>query len=196
MTAKQDALYWREWGAVSRHCKAAAQPVPDRHELHVRALGADKSHKAFTNADLDKVLGVFRAISNPDSIGRQLRQIDQPRARKLAKIAEIKRCLALYITDPDGYVLSVIEDKFTGVLHIADLSNNPPHPDRPSQLDQLIMTLEARLNGAEGFRAAAGDSVHDMRTAARLRCTCSKCTSRPVTKPKAASKPVLVDEPF
>jgi hypothetical protein len=81
MTLKQNSLYWREWGALVRHCKAASLPAPDRHDLHMAALGEDKSHLAFSNEDFDQVLGVFRAHSRPADIGSQLRQIEQPRIR-------------------------------------------------------------------------------------------------------------------
>ena len=63
MTASQNRLYFREWGSVRAACKAHGWPVPDRHELHVRALGFDKSHLDFNNEDLDKVLAEFRKLS-------------------------------------------------------------------------------------------------------------------------------------
>ena len=81
MTPKQNSLYWREWGAVVRHCKAANLPAPDRHDLHQAALGADKSHLAFSNEDFDRVLGQFRSYSRPADLGAQLRQMSQPRVR-------------------------------------------------------------------------------------------------------------------
>lgn len=81
MTAKQNSLYWREWGAVVRYCKANDLPAPDRHALHVAALGADRSHLAFTNEDFDRVLAEFRAHSRPDDLAAQLRQLSQPRIR-------------------------------------------------------------------------------------------------------------------
>lgn len=83
MTAKQDTLYWREWGAVSRRCKADGLDVPDRHALHAKALGADKSHKTFTNADFDKVLAEFRAWSEPGDLRGQMQQDAMPETRML-----------------------------------------------------------------------------------------------------------------
>lgn len=81
MTAKQNSLYWREWGAVVRYCKANGLPAPDRHSLHAAALGAEKSHLAFTNDDFDQVLGGFRSYSRPADLAGQLRQLNQPRLR-------------------------------------------------------------------------------------------------------------------
>ncbi len=83
MTALQNRLYFREWGRVRAVCKQHGFPVPDRHALHVKALGLDKSHLDFTDADFDQVLAEFRAISQPDNLAAQLRQQEQPRCRLL-----------------------------------------------------------------------------------------------------------------
>ena len=81
MTPKQNNLYWREWAAVHR-----ARPSVQRHELHVQALGVDKSMTNLTNSDFDAVLGVFRAISRPADLDAQLRQLQQRRTRTLHSI--------------------------------------------------------------------------------------------------------------
>ena len=81
MTEKQEKLYWREWAAVR-----AAWPEADRHELHARALGTDKSHRIFSNADFDRVLAQFRAVSRPTDVDAQLRQLRQVRMRLIWKI--------------------------------------------------------------------------------------------------------------
>jgi hypothetical protein len=81
MTTKQNSLYWREWGAVVRYCKANGLPAPDRHALHAAALGADRSHLAFTNEDFDRVLAEFRSHSRPADLVAQMRQLSQPRIR-------------------------------------------------------------------------------------------------------------------
>jgi hypothetical protein len=65
MTRKQDFLYWREWQAAAELYTSLDLPAPDRHALHQAALGADKSHKDFTNADLDKVLAPSEASATP-----------------------------------------------------------------------------------------------------------------------------------
>lgn len=85
MSPAQTSLYFREWGAVRRHyTEAGIDPKladAKRHELHQKALGYRKSSKDFTNAEFDKVLGVFRAITRPDDLSAQLRQMDQPELR-------------------------------------------------------------------------------------------------------------------
>lgn len=49
--------------------------------------------------------------------------------------------------------------------------NGVPH-ESPSLLNQVIMTLSARI---QSKRKEAGDSLHDMRTRARLECNCKQC---------------------
>ena len=179
MTPRQRALYFREWSRVRAACKAAALPMPDRHELHRRALGQDKSSKDFNNDDLDAVLGVFRAISQPASLGSQLRQQRQPRARQEMSIEQILRCLALYVDDVDAYVASLCLARFHTIdwRELSDVKR--PHKTNPhaasSPLDQFRWTLSGRLNGADGFRAQAGHSLHEMKTLAGVPCTCKAC---------------------
>lgn len=88
MSPKQDRWYWREWQAVRRFCAAHDLPEPDRHELHVKALGQDKSHARFTNKDFDLVLREFWAISKPDSVDAQMRQANMERTRLLEGIRQ------------------------------------------------------------------------------------------------------------
>jgi hypothetical protein len=101
MTPSQDKKYWREWAQVTRACKTHGFDLPDRHDLHRRALGKDKSHKSFTNADFDKVLAVFRSYIQPDNIKPQLRQQRMPRLRLEWKITvEQSALLAVLLPDP------------------------------------------------------------------------------------------------
>src|SRR5690349_1327011 len=126
MTRAQDSLYWREWGAAGRRCRESNLPAPDRHALHIAALGADKSHVDFTNADFDKVLAQFRSISRPADVSAQLQQIDQPRRRLLWKIRHMA---------DTPYWQQIAQDKF-GHANLDDLSTE--------QLTQLRNTLAAR----------------------------------------------------
>jgi hypothetical protein len=136
MTTSQNRLYFREWGRVQATCKQQGFPIPDRHGLHVKALGLDKSHLDFTNEDLDQVLAEFRAISQPDNLAAQLRQQDQPRIRLLYSIRRLA---------PKPYWRSIAQDKFgTADETRLDLV----------QLRQLLMTLAARARSRQR-RAAA-----------------------------------------
>ena len=127
MTAKQDALYWREWGAVVRCCKATGLPVPDRHALHGAAMGFGRSHLAFTNEDFDQVLGVFRSYSRPDDLVGQLRQLNQPRARLMYAVKAL--------APSAEYWAGIARDRF-GTSDLEALSTD--------QLTQLRNTLTAR----------------------------------------------------
>lgn len=86
MSPRKTRLYFWEWGRVRDVLKGrgmdGALIESRRHQLHKQALGADKSSKDFTNADLDKVLAAFRAITEPGNLRAQLRALEQPAERK------------------------------------------------------------------------------------------------------------------
>lgn len=164
MTAKQTALYFREWGKVHKRF-----PDIDRHDLHIRALGSDKSSKAFTNSDLDKILAAFKALTEPASLDAQLRQAKQDRVRLLWKLQHYQApLLALYLEHPspltgaEAYIEAVAKDKFH--RSISELT--------ASQLEQLRNTIAARLNT---LRKEAGHTIHQMHQLAGLKCPCSQC---------------------
>ncbi len=93
MNAAQTSLYFFEWGRVRKHYLARGldpkQADAKRHELHRKALGRDKSSKGFTNADLDKVIAVFRAEWDGGNLDAQLRQLDQPEERRRGLLANV-----------------------------------------------------------------------------------------------------------
>jgi hypothetical protein len=67
MTPAQTKRYWREWSRVRKILIELGEFSKEdadahRHEIHRQALGSDKSSKAFTNRDLDKIFAAFRAI--------------------------------------------------------------------------------------------------------------------------------------
>ena len=137
MTTLQNRLYFLEWSRVRAACKQQGFPIPDRHSLHVKALGFDKSHLDFTNEDLDQVLAEFRAISQPDNLAAQLRQQDQPRRRLLYSIRRLAA---------EPYWRSIAQDKFgTADETRLDLE----------QLRQLLITLTVRARSRQRRAAAA-----------------------------------------
>src|ERR1035438_10400804 len=103
MTPLQNSLYFREWGRVRTACKQQGFPIPDRHSLHIKAIGLDKSHLDFTNVDFDLVLAEFRALSQPDNLAAQLRQQDMPRRRLLYSIRRLAN---------EPYWRAIAPDKF------------------------------------------------------------------------------------
>jgi len=114
---------------------------------------------------------------------------------------EIIPCLALYAEDVTGYVSTVIAgltrhyktDRPERPPRLSDLDIYPAIGNRhtksntccaiqgqrlcpgPSQLEQCLMTLTARLNT---LRKASGDTIHDMKLRAGLGCNCSRCCRR------------------
>lgn len=201
MTKAQDRLYWREWGAVRR-----ARPEADRHALHAQALGYQRSHTAFSNREFDLVLGAFRAVSRPASVGTQIRQQRQPRTRAEHRLSEIQACLGLYVEDVAGYVAKVAADKFgvpvNGAFDLEDLDWRPrvrrnwqtkELEEGASQGSQLLMTLWARL---QPMRQQAGHSLHDMRTLAGVPCACLRCKPRQRPVLAVSGEPAAVEDPF
>lgn len=168
MTAKQNTLYWREWGAVSRVCKADGLPVPDRHELHAKALGKAKSHTKFTNAEFDRVLAEFRVWSQPGDVRAQLKQEAMPRTRALWGLEhELLPQLIVVLdgmpADPQpafnramAYVVGIAERKF-GTAEFGSLPE--------TQLHQLYMTVAERVRAR---REKLGLSPEDVRRRAGL----------------------------
>jgi hypothetical protein len=127
MTPKQTALYWREWAAAKR---ARGLEDSDRHFLHSQALGYAASSKAFTNAELDKVLGIFRAYSRPGDLGGQLRQLNQQKTRILVKCQLLAEKLG-----GAAYMATIVLDKF-GVTNLDELTE--------AQANMLLFTLTNR----------------------------------------------------
>jgi hypothetical protein len=148
LSSLQLALHWREFAAAKRACAAAGHPEPDRHALYTQALGKDKSLTKFNNGDLDKVLAVFRALSQPANFDAQVDATQQPRIRLEHSIRE----LASQITGnpvhiADSYWQAVYRDKF---WHGGLCPDNPGQPPELAllsvpQLTQLRDTLDRRL---------------------------------------------------
>lgn len=102
MNAAQTSLYFYQWGlARDWYTKQGLDPKQadaKRHALHVKALGKDKSSKAFTNDDLDKVIAVFKAVHDGGNLNAQLAQLDQPAQRREALEARLMKAGAVFIT--------------------------------------------------------------------------------------------------
>lgn len=176
MSPKQKSLYWREWAAVHK-----ADPSIERHEVHIAALGKDKSSLDFTNEDFDKVLGQMRAISKPTSLEAQLRQLNQTKTRLLWKICTEQLTLLGVYGKNAYYIYALALDKFPGST--ARAASGVPSfnlrdalsPLDPKQLEHLRSTLAQRIND---LRRQKGHTIHEMRQLACLPCDCKQCGSR------------------
>lgn len=107
MTPRQNSLYWREWSLaraalITDFACTPAEAAARRHELHIRALGVDKSHSALTNAEFDKILAVFSSYSRSADLKAQLRLQDQPGNRLEAHRTRARKLCAEIGVEPHG----------------------------------------------------------------------------------------------
>jgi bacterioferritin-associated ferredoxin len=188
MMTKSQRIYlmglWRE------ACEAQHWDHRDetrRHRLYEEVLGVEKRFSHFTNDDFGRVKARLMMLADKleGAIEDGNPKIDQGR-RWRAVLDEHRRCLALYVPDPDAYIAAIARDKF-GTPHLDEISPEPPAPfmnrygrliERPSPLEQLLMTVNQRINGKTGLRNKAGHTIHEMRTAAGLQCSCRDCVPR------------------
>ena len=111
-------------------------------------------------------------------------------------LADHMKCLALYpgespmgLGGAQAFVQTIINDKFNHarkfqLMTLEDVDDRPrivenertsKLEEKPSQMEQLLWTVNARLNGKNGYRAKAGHSMHDMYISAGLPCACKAC---------------------
>ncbi len=199
MTKAQNALYWREWGTLTKRCRKEGWTVPDRHELHARALGKDKSHDDFTNPDFDKVLGVFRSYSQAENVNAQVRQERQPRTRlEHAIVNERAALLAVLLavmadgecdmdmvdrlkspadltlddrTAAELYIVKLMVGRFStsDITQISD-APDPQRTSEKSDLECLRDTLDARIGE---LRRKTPWTWHALRMRAGVPCDCA-----------------------
>jgi hypothetical protein len=118
--------------------------------------------------------------------------LNQARVFKHKILNELMPCLELYEADVQGYLTSVMEDKNRWwkidrpacEISLEDLDAKPIirrvknqagewlTKEFASTLEQLLMTINARLNTK---RKAAGHSGHEMKLLAKVFCDCAKC---------------------
>ena len=212
---------------------ARAAPTRSRAASAERATAAADDERAAVRRDLaEERAGQFHLPAAHESVDAQdlagADEVARPEHGAARRYRDVLRdhvkCLALYPLDQpmgragaEAFVQEILNDKFNhGRRHehmtIEDVDDAPRFvtnkysgkpEEKPSQLEQLVMTVAQRLNGKSGFRAKAGHSMHDMLTSAGLPCACKACCQgrvrvvrAPVAAPAAASPvPVLEIEP-
>lgn len=110
MTPKQESLYWREWSGARAALRDLGHTLPDnelRHWLTTQALGEDKPHRAFTNIDFDRFLGVARGYSAMADLGEQLRLQEQPLKRCLFAANALLNILKIEFPGREAYVRAI-----------------------------------------------------------------------------------------
>lgn len=161
MTGLQIKKYWREWAAVKRACAAAGWDCPERHQLHIDALGYAASSRAFSEDEFDFVLAEMWKYSRADDVNAQLRQIRQPRARLVKRIELLIEQLREHREHAEEYVSSIVHDLTRGAtVDWSDLSERRPAHGKPSPLMGLCWNLQNALNGRDGMRAQAEQTEH------------------------------------
>lgn len=90
MNDAQIRKYRFEWNKARKVLRAAGKSPTEadarRHEIHIEALGVDKSSYDLTNKDFDAVLKLFQAISEPSSFTAQIHLEAMPESRMRFKI--------------------------------------------------------------------------------------------------------------
>lgn len=173
---------------------------PNQHDL-VEAINSDRTpprELASTNdldngADVDRVKACLGMLADKMKETGEVGHPEIGRARRLRDaIRDQIKCLGVYIPKPRAFVAEIINDKFNRAgrletLTIRDLTDDPiilrDGREIPSQLDQLVYTLGACLNGSGklrggkrsrlGLRVEAGDTLHEMKIKAGVRCDCA-----------------------
>lgn len=141
--------------------------------------------------DIDAVKACLGMLADKTKETGEVGRPEIGRARRLRDmIRDQIKCIGLYHPQPRAFVAEIINDKFNrarrmGTLTIRDLTDDPiilrDGREIPSQLDQLVMTLGGCLNGSgkkhqrQGFRVTSGDTLHDMKMKAGVRCDCAAC---------------------
>lgn len=87
-----------------------------RHACYIHALGKLKKHKAFTNAEFDRVLAIFAVLIDPDDLDAVMKKHDYEAG---GDPGEARRHLHFIRGVPAAYTKSILiaEEKFYGSTH-------------------------------------------------------------------------------
>lgn len=164
MTPRQSAMFWSEWGKLRDVLRAKGKSLCQiedyRHALTRRALGVDKSSKAFTNADLDKVLARIKAEREPANLDAQLALQESPEKRRAYLLARADEVCSLMWSDGGDSRLMRPEQRDGYIRGTArNVINKDLEDCTDAEIGKVIGCLEARLQrlraeGAERARAA------------------------------------------
>ncbi len=166
------------------------------------AIRSDRTPKRWLEStddltDEDEITHVKKCLGMLADNVSETNEVGHPEINKARQkrdvIRDLTKCIGLYHPRPRAYVAEILNDKFNSwrrygtPLTIKDLTDDPiflkDGRELPSQLDQLVYTLSACLHGSGkmrggkksrlGFRVVAGDTVHEMKMKAGVRCDCA-----------------------
>lgn len=232
ITPSQRTTIMRLWGRV---CKDRGWKSSDR-ALRLATFGkiigrdiasTDKIGRIDECTKLMKELTAMLGVNVNAAIEADNLYINRARVLRNVILTELMPCLELYVADVKGYLTEIIQDKNrwwkidrpAREMSLMDLTAEPIRKwdaktrtmkEFPSQLDQMIYTLSACLNGSGkvrngkqsrlGFRVAAGHTLHEMRMRAGVPCGCVDCARRqnpvPLARIELPQIPVAEPNPF
>jgi hypothetical protein len=196
LTPPQISRFWREWSSVIRYQRWRGVLTADQIDCKRKELLARAGFLSLTQVDkragFDRVLTELRAMQ--DDVERTVEAADDTiadgrRYRALITL-EIIPCLALYEMNPMDYLVTVISglvrwnkiDQPERPPTLDDLDARPTFKtvdgkleEGPSQLEQAMMTLNARLHAK---RREKIHSIHTMKIMAGVKCSCKLCRER------------------
>lgn len=176
LSKPQIDTFWSMWARV---CRAAGWTDKAQCERERKAFLARCGFSSLTLVDkidgFTKVKNELQILLTPDlQAAREADDQGINRARNLRFVIrhELLPCLALYEPAPGGYLITVLAGQ--GRWRTTDRPEVDPALEDFGEavLKRVMMTLNARI---QEKRRAAGHSLHEMKTAAGVKCDCKVC---------------------
>jgi hypothetical protein len=109
MSPAQHGRYWRDWGKIRKMLVemgdfSKADADAERKQIHIQALGRDKSSKDLTNKDLDKIFEHFASYLVLINGPKDASAVSQPVKRLIWAIDQLGL--------PEPYLESISRDMF------------------------------------------------------------------------------------
>jgi hypothetical protein len=169
-----------------------------RKQIHTEVFSHPKSSNDInTKEEFGKIKAKFLELA--DDLDGAI-EVDHPEldhARRVRNaIGVYLKCLQVYLGDgADPMFAKILRDKFPVLRTVGDgarptsselvelLSPEAPKPflrggklhEPSSDLDQALSTISGRV---QAYRSLSGDSLHQMRIKAKVKCTCAQCVPR------------------
>jgi hypothetical protein len=187
LTAAQQHVFWRLWQAACRAqgwTRAAGwseSEITGQRREFLRRCGFESLTQVDRTNGFTRVKNELTLLTRPDlNAARETTDPALNRARVLRHVirARLLPCLGLF-EDAEAYLATICAgffqrlSAFNRPATLEDLDAHPGPDGKASELDQVMMTLSARVDAK---RRRAGMTVHDMRIAADVPCDCARCT--------------------
>lgn len=159
ISPKQNALYWRLWSQAKRALLNGRETMTGdeenkrRRELHVRAIGQNKSHYDLTNREFDLVLAELRAVIDPSDLRGQLRQQNQHATRLNWGLRKVMRELGVNWHYVAGIVHRMNEN--------GELSSNRVDALNVDDLRKVMIALRKHQQRGDGVMKSPREYVLD-----------------------------------